>query len=316
METPETTHPVELFCYLRTLVDSAQASRNPYPKFALVEAYWHIGQIVVEIEQQGQQRADYGIHLIESLSQQLTEAFGQGYSLPNMWRFKQFFLAFQILSTDRREFANLRERFRVELCWSHYRVLMQLKNLAERAFYMQQAADEQWTVRFMQRMVRTRYYYQVGLGERRLLTDDSNSSKRLGQQQSQTSAPTLSAIGGTPRTRLASIRKILLERYVGYAFVAQRQFVSVAGQDRWAELVFFHYVLNRFVLIQLGEHDPTDTAQFQLMLDGYASKQPPTIDKPPIGFLLNKLGQIHISTSSSETVLPANELLTLPQMLT
>jgi predicted nuclease of restriction endonuclease-like (RecB) superfamily len=316
MESLETTHSVELFRYLRTLVDSAEASRSSHPKFALVEAYWHIGQIVVEIEQQGQQRADYGIHLIESLSQKLTEAFGQGYSLPNMWRFKQFFLAFQILSTNGREFEKLHKYLRVELCWSHYRILMQLKNLAERTFYMQQAADEQWTVRFMQRMVRTRYYYQVGLGERRLLADDSDSSKRLGQQQSQTSAPTLSAIGGTPRTRLASIRKILLEQYVGYAFVAQRQFVSVAGQDRWVELVFFHYVLNRFVLIQLGEHDPTDTAQFQLMLDGYASKQPPTIDKPPIGFLLNKLGQIHIITSSSETVLPADELLTLPQALT
>ena len=91
MEIPNYSQPVELFRYLRTLVDSAEASRGPFPKFALVEAYWHIGRIIVEIEQQGQQRADYGIHLIETLSQQLTDVFGKGYSLPNMWRFKQFF---------------------------------------------------------------------------------------------------------------------------------------------------------------------------------------------------------------------------------
>lgn len=64
------SQPVELFRYLRTLVDSAEASLGPYPKFALVEAYWHIGRIIVEGEQQGQERANYGIHLIETLSQQ------------------------------------------------------------------------------------------------------------------------------------------------------------------------------------------------------------------------------------------------------
>ena len=70
---------------------------------------------------------------------------------------------------------------------------------------------------------------------------------------------------------------MLLEQYVGYAFVAQRQYVSVDGQDRWVELVFFHYVMNRFMLIQLGEHDPAPIAQFRLALDAYLAKQPPII---------------------------------------
>ncbi|MCY7360033.1 MAG: DUF1016 N-terminal domain-containing protein, partial [Rudanella sp.] len=161
MESPQIVQSVELFLYLRTLVDSAEAARTPYPKFALVEAYWHIGRITVEIEQQGQLRADYGIHLIESLSLQLTEAFGKGYSLPNMWKFKQFFLAFPILSTNGRELARLRKHLRSELCWSHYRILMPLENKQEQAFYIQQAADEQWTVKFLHRMITTRYYYKV-----------------------------------------------------------------------------------------------------------------------------------------------------------
>lgn len=313
METPEQSQSVELFRYLRTLVDSTDASRSPYPKFALVEAYWHIGRIVVEIEQQGQQRADYGIHLIEMLSQQLTQVFGKGYSLPNMWKFKQFFLAFPILSTIGRELTNLRQHLRTELCWSHYRILMQLQNVQEQAFYIQQAADEQWTVRFMQRMIRTRYYYQVGLGELRLLPHSDDSARKTDRPLP--TSPTPSAIGGTARSRLAGVRKILLEQYVGYAFVAQRQYVSVAGQDRWAELVFFHFVLNRFVLIQLGEHDPVNTAQFRLLLDGYIGKQPPTIDKGPIGFLLDRYGRISVVASSSEIIIPPDELLTLPQTL-
>lgn len=315
MEIPDPSQPVELFRYLRTLVDSANASLSPYPKFALVEAYWHIGRIIVEVEQQGQERADYGIHLIETLSQQMTEAFGKGYSLPNMWKFKQFFLAFPILSTNGRELTDLRQHIRTELCWSHYRLLMQLGNLAERAFYIQQAADEQWTVRFMQRMIQTRYYYQVGLGELQLLPKSDNPSKELGKSKVAGTAPTLPTIGSTARTRMANIKKMLLEQYVGYAFVAQRQFVSVAGQDRWAELVFFHYFFNRFILIQLGEHGPADTAQFRLLLDGYASKQSPAIDKPPIGFLLSNVGRVQVVLSSSEAVLPADVRLTLPQTL-
>lgn len=309
MEKPDPSQPVELFRYLRTLVDSANASLSPYPKFALVEAYWHIGRIIVEIEQQGQERADYGIHLIETLSQQLTDTFGKGYSLPNMWRFKQFFLAFPILSTNRRELTHLRQHLRTELCWSHYRMLMQLENLPERAFYIQQAADEQWTVRFMQRMIRTQYYYQVGLGEMQLLSNGTSATK---PEKRIASAPTLSAVSGTTRTRLANIKKMLLEQYVGYAFVAQRQYVSVAGQDRWAELVFFHFVLNRFILIQLGEHDPATTTGLRLLLDGYVSRQPPTVTKQPVGLLVNQDGRVKIQTSSQEVVLPLDDKSALP----
>ena len=124
MSTPEPEY-TELFRYLRSLVDTTQKSHDPHPQFALVEAYWHVGRIVVETEQDGQERADYGIHLIEMLSQRLTQSFGKGYSLPNLWRFKQFYLAFPILSTNGRELANLRQHLRTELKWSHYRLLMQ-----------------------------------------------------------------------------------------------------------------------------------------------------------------------------------------------
>lgn len=306
---PHLSDHVELFRYLRTLVDTAEQTRDPYPKFALVEAYWHIGRIIVETEQDGQERADYGIHLIESLSQQLTQAFGKGYSLPNMWRFKQFFLAFQILSTNGRELINLRQHLRIELSWSHYRFLMQLENKQERAFYVHQAADERWTVRMLQKLVRSRYYYQTALGEDQLLAD----TRKLGTTDPTPLSQRVSAVGGTPRTRLATIRKILLERHVGYAFVSQRQFISVAGQDRWIELVFFHYVLNRFILVQLAEHDPGSTTILRQLIDTYLDKQTATISKPPIGLLINQAAHVKVVTASAELVLSPNEDASLPR---
>ena len=294
---------VALYEYLRSVVDTATTTSLPYPQFALVEAYWHIGRIIVEIEQSGQQRADYGIHLIEHLSDQLTANYGKGYSLANMWRFKQFFLAFPILSTKRRELPNLREHLRIELAWSHYRLLMPLKNLQERAFYLNQAADERWNVRLLQKLIRSRYYYQTALGQDQLL---ANPKKIV-------SSPTFSVESGSSRTRLAQVKKLLLERYVGYAFVAQRQFISVNGQDHWIELLFFHIVLQRYVLIQLGEHDPGQLAFYVQLLDTYFSKQPSTVTQPPIGLLINNQGQVKWLTVSFENILAIEEAAVLPQ---
>ena len=311
MEVTQLSEPVELFRYLRTLVDTAEASRDRFPKFALVEAYWHIGRIVVEIEQHGQTRADYGIHLIESLSQQLSDTYGKGYGLSNMWRFKQFFLAFQILATEGREFEQLRQHLRAELYWSHYRLLMQLDDPQERNFYIQQAADQRWTVTFMQRMIKNRYYHKSALNEQNLLPVLPDSTGKSTRRVTLT--PTLSVSSNKARTRLSGIKKIVLERYVGYAFVAQRQFVSVAGQDQWVELVFFHYVLNRFILVQLGEHDPATTTHLRSLLDSYSIKQPPTIDKPPVGLLINQSGVVMIQTTSQEPVLAPDQEAVLPR---
>ena len=306
------TNHVELFRYLRTLVDTAEQARGSHPKFALVEAYWHIGRIIVETEQDGTERADYGIHLIEQLSERLTETFGKGYSLPNMWRFKQFYLGSSILSTNGRELTNLRKHLRIELTWSHYRLLMTLKNLQERAFYNQQAADEGWTVRLLQKLVSSRYYYQVAMGEEHLLA----GSKKIalpGLSINNLSQP--SQLVKSKRSKLAIIKKVLLERYVGYAFVGKHQYLSINGEDQWVELVFFHIVLQRYVLVQLGEHNPVDLVSFQQLIDTYVSRQPPEMTVPPIGLLINLTGQIKPVTGSRQPQLSMAESIHLPTQL-
>lgn len=310
---PSPPEYIELFRYLRSIVNTEKRIADPNAHFAMVEAYWHIGRIVVETEQDGQERADYGIHLIEQLSQRLTQEFGKGYSLPNMWRFKQFYLAFPILSTRGRELPDLRKHLRIELRWSHYRLLMQLENLSERAFYIQRAADEGWTIRILQRLINSRYYYQTALGESHFLA----GVKKISASSPDQSSPTRPTINKSLplRTRLANIKKSLLEQYVGYAFVAQRQYISTLGQENWAELVFFHFIINRFILIHLDEHDPAGIAHGKRLLDGYVTKQPPTIDKMPVGLLVNQVGAVKILTTSQESALPFDEDCVLPRTL-
>lgn len=285
----------ELHAFLRQLV-SPTLQPTRYAEFAKVEAYWHIGRIIVETEQAGQVRADYGIHLVEELADRLTKNFGRGYGVTNLWRFKQFYLAFQILPTQWRELPSLRNTLRQELTWSHYRLLMQLTNSQERAFYLQQAADEQWSVRLLQKLIRSRYYFQIAKGENtfpdkqqisKLTTTANDSEKDTKNTQHR-------------RTRVANLKKVLLERYVGYAFIGQRQYVSVEGQDYWIDLVFYQVVLQRYLLIQLAEHDPAATARFRELADTYKAKLPPGTTSLPIGLLVNKKGIVKIITSANE----------------
>lgn len=147
------------------------------------------------------------------------------------------------------------------------------------------------------------YYYQTALGQDQLLAEPKKVAI----------SPTLSIVSGSTCTRLANVKKILLERYVGYAFVAQRQFISVNRQDQWIELLFFQIVLQRYVLIQLGEHDPSSIALFSQLLDSYLAKQPISIDKPPVGLLINQQGTAKYLTVSFEIILNVDEAAVFPQ---
>ena len=95
---PDVDSLVELHQFLRQLVSVDEVAIRGEPDFARVEAYWHIGRIIVETEQQGQGRADYGVQLIESLSQELTRQYGKGYKTSNLWWFRQFRYSLSLLS--------------------------------------------------------------------------------------------------------------------------------------------------------------------------------------------------------------------------
>jgi hypothetical protein len=118
---------------LRQARHRAQTSVN----FIMVEAYWQVGRRIVEEEQGGAARADYGRFLIRALSRQLGDEFGKGFSVANLWNFRQFYLAFP---DDEKLYA-----LRRELSWSHYRLIMRVEQPRARDFYIQEAADQHWS---------------------------------------------------------------------------------------------------------------------------------------------------------------------------
>ena len=135
---------------IQEIVRGDRANAFRAVNFAMVEAYWLVGKRIVEEEQKGRARAQYGQQLIRDVARQLTSEFGRGFSEANVWNFRQFYLTHpseEILYTLRRE-----------LSWSHYRLIMRVENPRAREYYTREAAEQHWSTRQLERNISSLYY--------------------------------------------------------------------------------------------------------------------------------------------------------------
>ena len=180
MENKLTSEGNPLFSRVADIIHSARSRVVQTVNQELVYAYWAIGREIVQELQGGDERAEYGKRVVKELSQKLTERFGKGYSVPNLWLFKQFFLAYsntnEIPYTACRELQDSDNQsleevntvrsesgvtFNPSLSWSHYRLLMRVENLNARSFYEKEAADNGWSVRQLDRQISTLFYERL-----------------------------------------------------------------------------------------------------------------------------------------------------------
>jgi predicted nuclease of restriction endonuclease-like (RecB) superfamily len=135
----------------------------------MVETYWNVGKRIVDEEQSGNERADYGSFLIRDLSKQLAGEFGKGFSEANLRNFRQFYLTFPNAEIRYAVRSGLQERsdvtippsLRKELTWSHYRLLMRVENINARQYYLNEAAEQNWSTRVLERNINTFYYERL-----------------------------------------------------------------------------------------------------------------------------------------------------------
>lgn len=140
----------ELYRNISEILQAARQNAYRAVNFVMVEAYWNIGRLIVEEEQQGKQRADYGTNLIKNLSVKLNADFGKGFSEQSLWNMRLFYLKFPILSALRRE-----------LTWTHYKMLLRVENENARSYYIQEAAQQNWSVRALERQINSLYYERL-----------------------------------------------------------------------------------------------------------------------------------------------------------
>lgn len=119
----------------------------------MVETYWRIGRRIMEEEQQGKDRAEYGSFLIRELSKSLSAELGKEFAVANLWNFRQFYLTFP----DDEKLYTLRR----ELTWSHYRLIMRVDNAGARAYYIREAAEQTWSTRQLERNIQSHYYERL-----------------------------------------------------------------------------------------------------------------------------------------------------------
>jgi len=255
----------------------------------LLQTYWGIGQQIVEFEQKGKQKAEYGSKLILRLAKDLKLRFGKGFSRSNIYSMRQLYL----------HYPNIPDAFGI-LTWSHYFELLKIENNAIRSFYEQQCLKDKWSVRELKRQKNSMLY------ERLLISKTPKEILKLSQEgQVVKSAKDivknpyiLEFLGVSDSIDYSekdfeqhiidNLQLFLLELGKGFAFV-QRQFrISFGDSHFYVDLVFYHRILKCFVLIDLkvNEVKHTDIGQMNLYLNYFAAEESVQGDNPPIGIVL------------------------------
>ncbi len=283
----------------------------------MIEVYWHIGLYIVEYEQNGKERAEYGTKLLKRLSKDLSQRFGRGYSWRNLYNMKEFYLQFPILQTSSAKFSNyktkklqtLSAKFSEKaknslskLTWSHFVRLLSIKDENERNFYIIETVENNWTERELNRQINSSLY------ERIILSKNKKDVKELSEkgQQIQSEKDVLKdplvleflnfkqkeeySENDLESAIINNLGKFLLELGKGFSFVARQQRISSGTEHFYIDLVFYNRLLHSFVLIDLkiGKLKHQDIGQMQMYVNYYDREIKTETENPTIGIILCK----------------------------
>ncbi len=277
---------------IKRIVTQARQKAYSAINSAMVEAYWQMGKRIVEQEQQGKERADYGTQLLKVLSEELTAEFGKGFSVGSLYYYRQFYTTFpEIFATP----------WRI-LTWSHYKRLMQVANPEARAWYLKEAAEQMWSYRTLDRNIGSQYYERLLLSQHKenVRTEMQALTQPLGQDKMEfIKNPTVAEfIGLSPNSDftesdlesaiIANLQKFLLELGKGFSFVARQKLIRTEKKDYFIDLVFYNYILKSFVLIDLKTTTIThqDVGQMDMYVRMYDERVRGEGDNPTIGIVL------------------------------
>lgn len=306
---------------IKAIVYTAKQKAYQAADLYQVVSNWLVGRRIVEQEQHGQERAQYGKHIVELASEALTAEFGKGYSVVNIKSFRKFYLTFSNLLIGQTPSAQSENGMTIKgptvsaelelskmlpsnLSWSHYERLMRIKNEDERDWYMREAAEENWGVRTLNRNIGSQYYHRL------LQTPESKRGEVIDEMQRLTADyqkdrhkflrnPVVAEFLGFSQdaayseTNLESaiidhLQKFILELGKGFAFVARQQRIKTDMGEYYIDLVFYNYILKCFLLIDLKSSQISyeDVGQMDMYIRMYDELKCTESDNPTIGLLL------------------------------
>ncbi len=291
-----------LFERIRGLVQEAQGRAVRAVNRAMVELYWSIGRTIVEDEQGGAARAAYGEALIDELAARLTAEFGKGFNAANLRNMRQFFLFFPRVEVGEVNRNQICYTLRSELSWSHYRLLMRVGSESAREWYMNEAADAGWSVRALERQIGSHYYERLlASRDRKPVAAEAEATVAAlaTSPAEEIKDPYVFEFLGLPSGHLLerdleaalldNLQAFLLELGRGFSFVARQYRVATETSDCYIDLVFYHYLLKCFVIVDLktGALQPQDIGQMDMYVRLFDDKVRQGDDRPTVGLELS-----------------------------
>ena len=279
-----------LYDTISQIIEEARNTVYRSANFTMVQAYWNIGKAIVEEEQNGQERAEYGKELIKKLAQKLSKEHGKSFSERNLWYMKQFY----------QQWANM-NALRSELSWTHYRLLLRVENDQARQFYLQETIDCNWSTRTLERQIGNLYYDRMIMSKNTEVVKAEATEKQIPQEpQDIIKDPyVLEFLGLKDNTDfreseleqaiIDKLHDFLLELGKGFAFVGrQYRLTTETGKHFYADLVFYNYILKCFLVIDLKAEPLThqDIGQMDMYVRFFEDKVRQETDNPTIGLIL------------------------------
>lgn len=279
----------DLVSKIRLIIESARTNAVRSVDFCRVQMYWQIGRRIVEEEQGGQARAEYGKSLIKNLAKELEPEFGSGFGKRQLDYSKKFYLEFPIVHT-----------LYAQLNWSQYKWLLDIPDKDKREYYTLETINNCWTARQMKRQINSMLY------ERLLLSNDKESVLAMARKEKKPEKPqeivkdpmVLEFLGLEKKAHyyesdletelINHLQEFILELGNGFTFVARQKRIILEDDEFFIDLVFYNRLARRFVIFELktGEVTHQDLGQLQMYVNYYDRTEKLPEENPTIGILL------------------------------
>ena len=266
---------------VRDILENARSNTYVMANDIMTYAYWNVGKRIVEQELRGSAKAKYGVYIIKRLAQELSDQYGTGFSIANIKNCRQLYVTFPQDSFGYSMIGKVH--------WSHLRTIMRLEDEEERNFYLKETATECWSVRELERNIKSGYY-------KRILS--TQFPDKAGQVSQFVKDPyVLEFMGIKDNNRfveknvenaiISHLQKFLLEMGKGFCFVDRQMHICTETADFYIDLVFYNYILKCFVLIDLKTHKLThqDIGQMDMYIRMFDDLKKQEDDNPTIGII-------------------------------
>jgi predicted nuclease of restriction endonuclease-like (RecB) superfamily len=274
---------------IREILTAARNQAWQSVNSAMVGAYWDVGRAIVEDEQAGKSRAEYGKRVLEGLAERLQAEFGKGYDQSNLRNMRAFFVTYPI-----------RDALRHDLSWTHYRLLLRVKNPGARTFYEAESVNARWATRELERQINSLLFERLALSRDRAgVIALAQKGHEITQPSDLVKDPMVLEFTGLRQdvrfresdletALIAKLQQFLLELGKGFAFMGRQQRITLDGEHFFIDLVFYNRLTHSFILLDLkvGKLTHQDLGQMQMYVNYYQRELTAPEENPLIGIVL------------------------------